>query len=101
MTFNPLTIGAVLEHKHGVKKRPLSDIASEIEQDWRKPYFGAVPYLQAMASLDSITDDYGYDSGKSIVLYFLSNAATWRGETARRIKAELKQLAGVNIPIRN
>jgi len=27
-----------------------------------------------------------------IVRYFLSNATTWRGETARRIKAELKQM---------
>ena len=27
-----------------------------------------------------------------IVRYFLSNATTWRGEDARRIKAELKAL---------
>lgn len=32
---------------------------------------------------------------RSIVLYFLSNATTWRGDDARRIKAELKKLAGV------
>jgi hypothetical protein len=74
--------------------RPLSEIAREIAQDWRKPYFGAVPYLRAMGSLDRITDDYGLDSGRSIVLYFLSNANTWRGETARRVKKELKALAG-------
>jgi hypothetical protein len=40
--------------------------------------------------LDSITDNYGADSAKSVVLYFLSNANTWRGEHAKRIKAELK-----------
>jgi hypothetical protein len=33
------------------------------------------------------------DSAESIVAYFLSNAATWRGADARRIKAELKALA--------
>lgn len=72
--------------------RPLYTIAREISQDWKKPYFGAVPYLQAMSTLDSVEDNYIHDSGKSIVLYFLSNATTWRGETARRVKAELKAL---------
>lgn len=72
--------------------RPLYTIAREISQDWKKPYFGAVPYLQAMSTLDSVDDNYIHDSGKSIVLYFLANANTWRGETARRVKAELKAL---------
>lgn len=72
--------------------RPLYQIARDIQQDWKKPYFGAVPYLEAMFSLNAITDPYYADSGKSIVLYFLSNANTWRGPTARSIKAELKQL---------
>jgi hypothetical protein len=72
--------------------RPLYLIADEINRDWTKPYFGAVPYLQAMSTLDSVHQHYIYDSGKSIVLYFLANAGTWRGETARRIKAELKAL---------
>lgn len=73
--------------------RPLYVIASEIRKDWKKVYFGAVPYLDAMSSLDSIEDNYIMDSGKSIVLYFLSNATTWRGETARRVKAELKAMS--------
>jgi len=72
--------------------RSLSAIAREIRRDWKKPYFGAVPYLEAMRSLDSIHDRYGMDPGTEIVLYFLSNATTWRGEVARRIKAELKAL---------
>jgi len=72
--------------------RSLSEIAREIRNDWKPVYFGAVPYLQAMQTLDSIDDDYGMDSAKSIVLYFLSNASTWRGETAKRIKAELKAM---------
>jgi hypothetical protein len=75
--------------------RSISTIAREIRADWTKPYFGAVPYLQAMHSLDSIDDNYYEDSGKSVVLYFLANANTWRGEKARAIKAELKKLAGI------
>ena len=76
--------------------RPLYEIAKEIRQDWgAKVYFGAKPYLSAMATLDKISDNYGADSGKSVVLYFLSNASTWRGETAKRIKAELKKIAGI------
>lgn len=72
--------------------RPLYQIASEIRKDWKNPYFGAVPYLQAMQSLGSVTESYGYDSGKSIVLYFLGNAATWHGPKAKEIKAELKNM---------
>lgn len=72
--------------------RPLYDIANEIRKDWKKVYFGAVPYLQAMAQLQSVNDDYGMDSGKSVVNYFLSNASTWRGDTARRVKKELKDM---------
>ncbi len=72
--------------------RSLSTIAREIKSDWPNPYFGAVPYLDAMATMDSVGQNYGWDSGESIVLYFLGNANTWRGETARRIKAELKAM---------
>jgi hypothetical protein len=73
--------------------RPLSVIAREIKADWAKVNYAAVPYLQAMQSLNSINDAYGMDSAKSTVLYFLNNAGTWRGETAKRIKAELKAMA--------
>lgn len=72
--------------------RPLHVIAREIRSDWKKVYFGAVPYLNAMMALDSISDNFGYDSAKSIVLYFLGNAQGWRGEVAKRVKAELKAL---------
>lgn len=72
--------------------RTLSTIAYEISKDWKKPYFGAVPYIQAMSTLGDIKQPYGYDSGESIVRYFLSNATSWRGDTARRIKSELKEM---------
>lgn len=71
--------------------RELSTIAREIWNDWGdRMYFGAKPYWEAMLTLSRVTDNYGLDSGRSIVVYFLANAGTWRGETARRIKAELK-----------
>lgn len=72
--------------------RPLKLIALEIYQNWPNVNFAARPYLHAMLSLDSVNDNYGCDYGHSIVIYFLSNASTWKGETAKRIKKELKQL---------
>jgi len=72
--------------------RSIATIAAEIRRDWKTVNYAAQPYLNAMFSLDNVTDRYGYDSATSIINYFLSNASTWRGETAKRIKAELKQL---------
>jgi hypothetical protein len=72
--------------------RSLNVIAREIRANWPKVYFGAVPYLDAMSQLVSVNDDYGLDSGRSIVNYFLSNATQFRGDVARRIKAELKAM---------
>lgn len=76
-----------------VEPRPIHIIAREIRNDWGKQiYFGAVPYLHAMASLEDMNSIYHADTADSIVLYFLSNAQTWRGETARRVKAELRNM---------
>ena len=75
--------------------RPVYEIAKEIRKDWIKPYFGAIPYLAAMSSLTSISNSYGCDSGKSVVLYFLSNASTWRGPKAVEIKKELKSICNI------
>jgi hypothetical protein len=82
--------------------RSLNAIAREIAREWRDPktgqskvWFGAKPYLDAMMSLDSIDDMYGCDSALSIVAYFLANASTFRGDAAKRLKAELKAIAGI------
>ena len=72
--------------------RSISQIASEISRDWKKVNFAAKPYLEAMYSLDSISDKYGMDSGRSIVAYFLSNAAQWKGEKAKAVKKELNKM---------
>lgn len=73
--------------------RTIRVIAMEIRNDWgAKLSPHAKPYLDAMASLSKITDNYYEDSGVSIVSYFLANAGTWRGETARRVKKELNAM---------
>lgn len=86
--------------------RPLYKIASEIIVDmeniakskgkyWHKMFPYAKPYVEAMMSLDKITDNYGWDSGMDIVCRFLSNANTWKGETAKILKSELRAMAGL------
>jgi hypothetical protein len=69
----------------------IAALARVIRRDWQKVYFGAAPYLHAMATLDKASDSYGYDSGKSIIRYFLANASTYRGPMAKAIKTELKR----------
>jgi hypothetical protein len=75
--------------------RPISRIAADIVKAWgpSKINYAARPYLEAMASLDKITDSYFQDSGRSIVAYFLANARSFRGPEAAALKAELKALS--------
>jgi hypothetical protein len=72
----------------------LATIAKIIQANWTSPYFGAVPYLKAMRELHDMDSTYGCDSARGIVLYFLSNAQTWRGPVARAVKAELNRRLG-------
>lgn len=72
-------------------KAPLSQLAYIIRKDWVNMSEYAKPYVKAMLSCPSIDSLYHADSARDIVLYFLSNAASYRGETARLIKAELKR----------
>ncbi len=74
------------------KTRPICDIAWEITADWRKPNYAAVPYLDAMREIRSINGRYGEDTAASVVRYFLANANSWRGDVAKRVKAELKDM---------
>ena len=82
----------MIEKHHAPYARSLSEIACEIRKEWSNANYAAVPYLNAMCGLSSVNDSYGLDDGKTIVLYFLANAGTWRGEAAKRIKAELREL---------
>lgn len=72
--------------------RPISQIAADIRKAWPNIYFGAVPYLEAMDQFRSVSDLYYEDDARWIVLYFLGNAGCFRGEEARKLKAELKAL---------
>lgn len=73
----------------------ISTIAREISRDWKNVNYAAKPYLEAMRSLDSASDSFGYDSAKSVVAYFLANASGYRGDTAKAHKAALKSLVGI------
>ena len=78
-----------------METRTVSTIAREIKTDWKKPYFGAVPYLDAMFDIQHLGDKYMFERGDNVVRGFLANAGTWRGENAKRIKAELKAMLGM------
>jgi hypothetical protein len=82
--------------------RNLSTIASEINRsfnagEWSERAIApARPYINAMSRLDAMTDRFGQDPASHIVRYFLANAGTWRGETARRVKAELNGMLAMH-----
>lgn len=72
--------------------RPIYEIADEIRTEWKNPYFGAKPYIDAMLALGSVSDKYYFDSARSVLLGFLANAGSWRGDAAKRVKAEIKAM---------
>ena len=75
-----------------MEKRLISSIAYDIKKAWVKPYFGAKPYLDAMVHLNTINDKYYEDTAQSVIMYFLANASTFRGNDAKVLKQELKNL---------
>lgn len=74
--------------------RPIYEIAQEINALIKgKPFeVYAKAYTVPMLSLTKITDTYGFDTADTVIAYALSNLTGWRGEDAKRIKAELKDL---------
>ena len=76
------------------KKRTFQQIAKDIKSTWLNVYLGAVPYLEAMLTLDTSDPNamYLYGTAGDIVRCFLANAKTFRGADARRLKEELKNL---------
>ena len=83
-------------HYEAIASGHIDRIATVIAQDHRdqgKKVSPALrPYLDAMYHVRSVNDNYGMDSGKSIVAYALSNMSSYKGETAKAVKARLKQL---------
>lgn len=85
-------MGAViLGPEHTFTDKSLRYIANIIRHDWKKVHYAAEHYLDAMKSLETLNDKYYYDSGASIVSYFLANAQGWRGPVAREVKKELNR----------
>lgn len=72
--------------------RSLSTIAADVEKHWASVNYAARPYLDAMRELNTIRDVFYADSASSVVAYFLSNATSWHGDDARRIKKELNTM---------
>lgn len=72
--------------------RKINEIAGEIKKDWKKVHYTAAPYLFAMGQVEKMEDKFIQSNGKNLILRFLNNAGTWKGETARRIKAELREM---------
>lgn len=85
-----------------IKEGDLSEIARLIEKDHRNSRknlpFGAKPYVDALKYLEHVGQNYGADSGKSIVAYALSNLTSWKGPVARAVKAELKARLKAGVP---
>lgn len=71
--------------------RSLAVISREIRLDWR-PSIKAEPWLNEMATLELVTDHYAFDAGDVIVKSFLNHARGWRGDTAMKIKKELREI---------
>ena len=74
-----------------LKTMTLPQIAREIRTYWSVINYAAQPYLAAMACISTVDDNYGCDSGRSIVAYALNNMQSFRGEIAKLIKAELRR----------
>ena len=76
------------------KKRTFQQVANDIKSIWLSVYFGAVPYLEAMLTLDTTDPNASYRHYKAgdIVRYFLANAQTFKGTDAKRLKAELESM---------
>lgn len=73
--------------------RPLYEIGAEIKRDWGRRMNGAAaPYVDGLCEVNGPTDRWALETGADAIQGFLNNAQTWRGEVARRVKAELKEI---------
>jgi hypothetical protein len=70
----------------------VSEIAHAIAKDWNNVSPYALDYLNAMKDIQDINGSYYADSAKSVVMYFLANASSYRGDNARAYKALLKDM---------
>lgn len=78
-----------------IEKKTLGELKCIITRDWKNVNFGAKPYLDTFNQIDE-TGHYGMDGWKEMVLYFLCNASSWKGETAKAVKKELNRRVKAN-----
>jgi hypothetical protein len=69
------------------------DLVRIINADWANPYFGAVPYLDALEGLTTWDCSVEFESARALAPYLLNNLRTYKGETARFVKAQLKEVS--------
>jgi len=74
-----------------MKDFTVSQLAGMIRKDWNNVSPHAEPYLAAMEQLNDVKDKYMMDSGEEIILRFLCNAISWRGDLAKNVKKELNR----------
>ena len=72
--------------------RTLQVITKEIRKDWRYPYIGATPCLQAMSQITGMDSKYNGETGYQIVSEFLDNSESWTGDVSNSIKKELNYM---------
>jgi hypothetical protein len=80
----------------GIVQRPLREIAGEIGADWtvinNQAARQALDYMKIMGSIDA---PFGADpDGYSVVASFLLHSIGWKGDVARRVKKELREMCG-------
>ncbi len=75
-----------------LEPRPIYEIARDIRREWLHISPHARPYLDAMLTLSKVTDRYICESASDIISRFLCNASSFRGDKARALKQELKNL---------
>ena len=61
----------------------------KMPKPYKDKYIHAMAYIIPMGCLNNINENYGFDTGKSIVAYALGNLQIWKGEKAKAIKKEL------------
>jgi hypothetical protein len=81
------------EYKAQLKSAKVYELADEVrahlQEQGKKVPPSAKPYLDAMDELSDVKDNYGADSGKSVVAYAMSNLKFY-GTRGKAIKAEMK-----------
>lgn len=77
--------------------RALREIALEIASDWKViKHAGARDALECMKKMGQVTEPFVADPDEyRVITAFLDGAAHgWRGDVARRVKKELKEMCG-------